>query len=229
MGKARLSGCASYANVMATLAVFIALGGTGYAMSQISGSQIKNGSISAQKLKSHTLTADQIENGSLLGQDLAPHTVSSNELRDLVVSARRHNAKARVAQAATAPATIIKVSVGQSAAIVQSGPFTYTLDCTADSSGHPLASIQAQSSEPGSLIDAAFDSSGHPIFGPVTLTPGQPVYVVAPTDSTAGTEFGHLINGAYMIAPSGAALIVNISYGTALFGAACWATGFGVS
>lgn len=214
--RTRLSRHVSYANVTATLALFIALGGTGYAMSQISGSQIKNRSIPGQKLKPHTLTASQIKSGSLLGQDLALHTVTSDELRDLVVSAKSHSAHARIAQAgSTAPATIITLSVGQSATIVQSGPFTYSAACTASSSGQPLVSIQATSSEAGSLIAGATPQ----------VTPGQPVVIAPPTSD----QFDHIINGDRMIAPSGAALIVNISYGTGLFGAGCWVTGFGVT
>ena len=46
----------TYANVMSTLAVFIALGGSSYAAFTISGSSIKNRSIPAKKLKRNTLT-----------------------------------------------------------------------------------------------------------------------------------------------------------------------------
>jgi hypothetical protein len=226
----RLSRHVSYANVMATVAVFIALGGTGYAMSQISGSQIKNRSIAHQKLNLHTLTASEIKSRSILGQDLALHTVTADELRDLVVSAKGRSAKgrsaqARAAQGSTAPPTIITLSVGQSATILQSGPFTYTATCTADSNGKPLVGIQAESSEAGSLIDIAFDSSGHLLSSPYQLTPGQPAYASAPSS----TPFFHLINANYMIAPSGAQLIANISFGTGQFGGACWAGGFGVA
>lgn len=215
MIRRRLTSHLSYANVMATFAVFIALGGTGYAMSQINGSQIKNRSIPGQKLKPHTLTAVQVKNGGLLGQDLAPHTVSSDQLRDLIVSAKGGGKHARIAQAgSSAPASIITLSVGQSAPIVQSGPFTYTAVCTADSSGNPLVSIQATSSEAGSLISP---------YG--AMTPGQPQVPQPPTSN----QFAFLINGARMIAPSGASLIVNLQYGTGLFGSGCWASGFGVT
>jgi hypothetical protein len=228
MTRTRLSRHVSYANVMATMAVFIALGGTGYAMSQINGSQIKNRSIPAQKLKPHTLTASQIKKASLLGQDLAPHTVTSDELRDLIVSAKGHSARARIAQSgSTAPATIITLSAGQSATIVQSGPFTYSANCTAGSSGQPLVSIQATSTESGSLIQGAFDSTGQLLQPePYHLTPGQPVVASgAPTSD----EWDFLINGAHMLAPSGAALTVQLSYGTNLFGGQCWASGYGIT
>jgi hypothetical protein len=55
----------TYANVMSTLAVFIALGGSSYAAVAISGASIKNRSISASKLKKNTLTGLQIRESTL--------------------------------------------------------------------------------------------------------------------------------------------------------------------
>ena len=55
----------SYANVMATLAVFIALGGSSYAAYTISGSKIKDRSIRGGKLRHNTLTGRQIRESRL--------------------------------------------------------------------------------------------------------------------------------------------------------------------
>jgi hypothetical protein len=51
----------TYANVMATVAVFIALGGSSYAAWTISGSSIKSRSISGKKLKRNTLGGREIK------------------------------------------------------------------------------------------------------------------------------------------------------------------------
>jgi hypothetical protein len=50
----------TYANVMATIAVFLALGGSSYAVSRIDGKRIKSHSITGAKLKRNTLTGRQI-------------------------------------------------------------------------------------------------------------------------------------------------------------------------
>jgi hypothetical protein len=55
----------SYANVMSTLAVFIALGGSSYAAITISGSSINNRSISGKKLKRNTLGGLEIKESRL--------------------------------------------------------------------------------------------------------------------------------------------------------------------
>jgi hypothetical protein len=55
----------TYANVMSTLAVFIALGGSSYAALTISGSDVKNRSIAGKKLKRNTLTGREIRESRL--------------------------------------------------------------------------------------------------------------------------------------------------------------------
>lgn len=55
----------TYANVMSTLAVFIALGGSSYAAVTISGNSIKNRSISGKKLRTNTLTGKQVRESTL--------------------------------------------------------------------------------------------------------------------------------------------------------------------
>jgi hypothetical protein len=52
-------------NAIGLLALFVALGGTGYAAVKINGSQIKNGTITGKKLKTHTLTSKQINDSKL--------------------------------------------------------------------------------------------------------------------------------------------------------------------
>ena len=64
MGR-RLRSSISYANVMATIAVFIALGGSSYAVTQVNGKQIKNRSITGTKLKRNTLTGTQVRESKL--------------------------------------------------------------------------------------------------------------------------------------------------------------------
>jgi hypothetical protein len=55
----------TYANVMSTLAVFIALGGSSYAAVTINGATIENRSIAGKKLRHNTLTGTQIRESRL--------------------------------------------------------------------------------------------------------------------------------------------------------------------
>jgi hypothetical protein len=67
----------TYANVMATIAVLLALGvGTVYAAGKLNGKQIKKGSIPGNRLKPHSVTGKQV-NSSTLGTVPAAQTANS--------------------------------------------------------------------------------------------------------------------------------------------------------
>ena len=55
----------TYANVMSTLAIFVALGGSSYAALTISGTSIENRSIPATKLKRNSITAKEVRESRL--------------------------------------------------------------------------------------------------------------------------------------------------------------------
>jgi hypothetical protein len=71
--RARLT----FANVVSVLALFVALGGTGYAATKINGSDLKNRSVAAKKLKRHTLTSTQIKANSLGASAIRESTLST--------------------------------------------------------------------------------------------------------------------------------------------------------
>jgi hypothetical protein len=72
----RLARKLTYANVMATVAVFLALGGVGYAASKINGKQILKHSIPAGKLKQRTLGSNQVKKDGLTGTVIDESTLS---------------------------------------------------------------------------------------------------------------------------------------------------------
>jgi hypothetical protein len=65
--RSRLLRHFSYANVMASIAVFVALGGVGYAATSINGNKIVKQSIGGGKLKNGTLTSTQVKQNGLDG------------------------------------------------------------------------------------------------------------------------------------------------------------------
>jgi hypothetical protein len=83
----KLRGRLTYANVMATIAAFIALGGTGLAASQLGKNtvgtkQIKKNAVKApeiaanaaqkSEIANNAVGTEEVANGSLLGEDFAP-------------------------------------------------------------------------------------------------------------------------------------------------------------
>jgi hypothetical protein len=59
----------NYANVIATLALFAALGGSSYAAISVTGAQVRDGSLTGRDVRNATLTSQDVRDRSLLGRD----------------------------------------------------------------------------------------------------------------------------------------------------------------
>src|SRR5258708_3556445 len=115
----------TYANVMATLAFFVALGGSSYAALQISGSQIRNRSVPGKKLELRAVGPKELNTRGLI----VPRATLSDKTADLLVAAPRSRGRhARAAQAGQPCATgsLVALSVGQSCVMFAKAPFTIT-------------------------------------------------------------------------------------------------------
>jgi hypothetical protein len=67
----------SYANVVASLALFVALSGSSYAAIQLS-----NGSVKAKHIAKNAVTTKKVMDASLLAQDFAPHQLQQGPKGD---------------------------------------------------------------------------------------------------------------------------------------------------
>lgn len=66
----------TYANITASLALFVALGGTGYAASQlprnsVGANQIRSSAVGASELRTSAVTSRDIRNGSVAARDMS--------------------------------------------------------------------------------------------------------------------------------------------------------------
>jgi len=94
----------TYANVMATIAVFVALGGVSYAAMKLPknsvgskqikknavvGAKIKNGTITGAKIANGTITGTNIKAGSLTGSDIGNSTVTGANINQATLNSVR--------------------------------------------------------------------------------------------------------------------------------------------
>lgn len=63
-------GRVSSAHVLAAIALFISLGGTGYAAVKVNGKNVKKGTISNRALKNRTITAGKVKKNALGGTEI---------------------------------------------------------------------------------------------------------------------------------------------------------------
>ena len=71
---------AGYANVVATLALAVALSGTSYAATQLTGKDVKNESLKGKDVKDGSLKGRDVKDGSLTGTDLQKQSVPLDRL-----------------------------------------------------------------------------------------------------------------------------------------------------
>jgi hypothetical protein len=65
----RLRSSLSFANVMSTAAVFIALGGTSYAAITVTGRNVRDGSLTGADIRNNSVASKDVKDGSLLTKD----------------------------------------------------------------------------------------------------------------------------------------------------------------
>lgn len=71
----------TYANIVSTIALFVALGtGGAYASTMLTGSNIKDGSLTGRDIASGSVQSSDIANGSISGSDIRDGSISAEKL-----------------------------------------------------------------------------------------------------------------------------------------------------
>lgn len=76
----RIMKALNFSNVIAFVALFVALGGSVYAAGKLNGSQIKPNSLPGNRVKAKTLTAKQIKPGSLTGTEIKAGSLTGTQI-----------------------------------------------------------------------------------------------------------------------------------------------------
>jgi hypothetical protein len=72
----------TFSNVVAFVALFVALGGSVYAAGKISGTQIKPGSVPGNRIKPKSLTGKQIRPKSLTGKQIKANSLTGEQIKE---------------------------------------------------------------------------------------------------------------------------------------------------
>lgn len=80
------SSAPSHATVVAYLALFVALGGSGYAAVTINGKNVKRSTITGRAIKDGSVTGRDVGNGTLRGSDLRRNSIGGREVNELALS-----------------------------------------------------------------------------------------------------------------------------------------------
>jgi hypothetical protein len=70
------------ATLISLIALFVSLGGIGYAATRIGTKQIKNGAVTGKKLARNSVTTTKIKSGGVGNSDLATNSISTSKIRN---------------------------------------------------------------------------------------------------------------------------------------------------
>lgn len=187
----------SFSNVIAMLALFIALGGAAYAGTKINGNSIKSGSIGGGKLKNETITGNklkkgtltgaQIANQSITGAQIAPGSISSSSINEstlsTVPSAQNANTAgtANKAKSATTAATATTATSAKNAENAKHAE-------TADNAKHAETAGSATHADSATSADSAGTAARATVAGEAEKLGGETADDLTLSCAT-GTEF----------------------------------------
>lgn len=197
----RMFGRGRYANVTATLALIVALGGTSYAATSLSpdsvgraqikrdavgaseirrdavgSSEIRIGAVGNSELKANAVTTSKVALDSLTGSDIQESTLSGLD------AAKLGGTDAAAIKDELQPFSF-RLADGQSRTIATSGPLTMTAGCNIDDGADDSATVQIATAVNNATVfvgggppNADFDIADSPAANTVSDTAGSVAY-----------------------------------------------------
>ena len=160
---------------ISAVAIFVALGGTGYAAATVGSAEIKNNSVRGKDVRNSTLRGRDVKRNSLTGSDVAESRLGKVRSAVRADSAGTASAAGGLGGAASAgllstgkattSGSVELAAVGTSAGtspervLLRQGPFTIGVKCH-DDAGNPRFRLSVRSSEPGSVINGSQTNEG---------------------------------------------------------------------
>jgi hypothetical protein len=145
----------SYANVIATLALFIALGGGAYAVKKnsVGTKQLKNNAVTSKKIGNEQIKSKDVKGGGLKGKDLKDGTLGFDKLAGLETVYERGTVSASATDPDVARANATEVP------LFSSGPFDVYGKCYADTDGDEVyAGAFIRTSKNRSILENILES-----------------------------------------------------------------------
>jgi hypothetical protein len=201
----------TYANVMASVAVFLVLGGaTAIAANQLGKNsvgkkQLKAGAVTTAKLKKNAVTTTKIKNGAVNGAKVKDGSLSGADINLATVGTVPSANSANTANTANSVVGRIGISryIGpgkQDLATV--GPFTLKAECVINSGGNDEGQFWLTTSQNGSAMD---DNNGDE-FVPFNVGEEAELYEESTTTGQEDIEIGEE-PGLIAVAPDGTAIV----------------------
>lgn len=121
----------TFSNVVAFVALFVALGGSVYAAGKISGTQIKPGSVPGNRIKAKSLTGTQIKPGSLTGTQIKAGSLNGTQIQAGSLGATQINQSTLTGVTASSIGTVYYATASAALSPISPTGTTATANCPA--------------------------------------------------------------------------------------------------
>jgi hypothetical protein len=155
----------TYANVTATLALVLALGGGAYAAATIDSGDVVDDSLRSRDIKDATLAGRDIHDGAVGGSDVRDGSLGTKDVangslvgRDVADEALTSGDVASLADSRG----VLKLNAGDSETLLQKGPFSLVASCQAEAAPPDSLRVEVavESTESGAVLDLGPSGAG---------------------------------------------------------------------
>jgi hypothetical protein len=231
----------SFSNVVACLALFLALGGSAWAVAKnsIGTAQLKNNAVTAKKIKKNAITTAKIKNGAVTGKKVKLSSlgkVPSAQVADSATTAASATTAGSADSADMAAAlenqenVFVKMNGGESLTLVQYGDVSITAQCVKNESGGDHIRLFGATTVDGAVMAGNDDLGGG-------SSPNDYLNVNTEADdrdfanmgnATGVTYVGNDIDAGFVLGPDGKMITSNtegVALGVNYLGADCVVAG----
>ncbi|HTU15863.1 MAG TPA: hypothetical protein VMF31_11765 [Solirubrobacterales bacterium] len=214
----------SFSNVIAALALFIALGGSAYAVGKntIGTSQIKNNAVTAKKIKKNAVvtakiknkavTASKIKDGSVTGAKIPASSIDGSKLQlDTLGTVPSAASAAEAAALAGQNTVLIKLAGGQTAEVAKHGQVSITATCKVNEGGDDIIELFAGTTVNGAVFEGDDSKSGGPAPADFlnTDTPDVDRGFAVISNNTGVPYVSTDIDEGFVLGPDGKGILAN--------------------
>ncbi len=218
----------SFSNVVALTAMFIALGGTAYAIDKnsVGTAQLKNKAVTAKKLKNNAVTAKKIKNNAVTANKLKANSVATAKIRNGAVTAEKladgsvGGAKLNLASIGTVPKAanlegqenfFFKMTGGETRTIASHGVVSLVAKCVENDGGSDSIDVLGATTQNGSVFAGDSSLSGGPNPDDfLNVNSSESDRDFASSSVTTGeTYVSSDIDSGFVLGPDGKALLAN--------------------
>lgn len=228
----------SFSNVIAVVALFIALGGSAYAVGKntVGTKQLKKNAVTTSKIKKNAVTTAKVKSNAITGAKVKESSLGTVPSATKAGSADSATTAGSATTAASADSLVgqegmvVKMSAGQTKTLATNGSVSITAECVVNDGGSDRINLYENTTQAGAVANGDDDWSGgtnpNDFLNPDTLKNEREF--LNNSGTTGEPDVDTYIDNGYILGPDGKMITTNsegIALGLNYLGSPCVVAG----